>query len=180
MTDDDFEFVLEPGRYWWVVNADVWQRYAKILRQVWPKKAFSVLERTPGPDGSVEFLVLDVKQPIMVSAIIMGAPTPYNDGDTAESLAVFGSPADHWWEFETEDLKNAVASWALGVHNVALGYATGGVAGLIKPKAMEVIKDIAEDPAKFLKDAHDRLLWTIGLATAAGVVGLVIYAKVTK
>lgn len=181
MNDDDFEFVLEPGRYWWVVNSEVWKRYFKILRAIWPKSTFSVYEREAGPGGEVEFVVLEVKKPMMVSAVIMGAPTAWNEGDTADSLAVFAAPEESWFDFDIEDLKGSVAEWALGVHKVALAAATGaGVSNFIAPKAMEVVEELAEDPGKFLKEAHNRLLWTVGLATAAGVVGLIIYAKVTK
>lgn len=173
--EDDFEFILEPGKsYWFVVPVEVWMIYRKILKHIFGKNGFQTVktvEHTPDGGGRKEvFVVLKVgKKPISVSADFMGAPGDYQRGDTPVSLGAWEQAEPHWIvdaSEQAEEVKVAVTEWAGTVVENAeeLGQ-----------KAVDKANEVLDSPERFLQRVEDKSFKIAMILTVAAVGGLAVY-----
>lgn len=172
MDDSDFEFVLKPGKsYWFVLNSGIWERYSKVLIGIFGPDSFFVINEE-FKDDSIFVAIKIGNEPVLVSADLMGPPTIYKSGMTAESTGAFSKPEKEW---QIED-------YALAIHQWALAIATGPM-GLISKPVEDKAKELLEVPIEGVVDAAELFLESPkkfqeavdkGIKTAQVIVGVVV------
>lgn len=179
---EDFDFVLWPKkRYWFVVRSGVWLGYRKVLKTMFGKASFTTSKTEERTINGVRetWLVLDIgPDPIWVSAKLMGAPTEYEKGDSAQSTGAFETPEQHW----IVDAEEAVAAVKESVREVSKKVDETSAA--IKARAGKLADQIEKSPLFSPLEYMDRTaknVSKVGWAIGAGALGLgLLWSKVTK
>lgn len=180
--EDDFLFVLEPGNYWFLVRSNVWVAYRKALKFVWEDsfRVVSAVDDVVKVDGDrkvlATFVVLEVNEPIMVSATIMGAPHTWQPGDNAHTVGAFEIPNPHWIVGASR-IAEDIQEWAGAALDKIeeLPEAAKKAASYAKDK----LEEILNKPEEWMGRIETKAFQIAALLTLAAVGALAIY-RVTK
>lgn len=179
---EDFDFVLWPKkRYWFVVRSGVWLGYRKVLKAMFGKASFTTSKTEERTINGVRetWLVLDIGlDPIWVSAKLMGRPTVYNKGDSAQSTGAFETPEPHW----IVEADQAVTAVKESVREVAKKAEETTEA--IKVRAGKLADQLEKSPLFSPLEYMDRTaknVSKVGWAIGFGALGLgLLWSRVTK
>lgn len=192
MSGDDFEFVLFPNRtYWFVTQRPVWDRYSRILKETYGYDSFKILRQAYGEVNGQEstFVVIETgERPLLVSAVMMGAPGDWTEGQTAESLQAFETAQSATFFDNASELANAFFTWAKAARDRAGEFILEGALGMLPTPvgplgvvaptiawATKVAEEAIPNPMKEIQKTASKVVMYVG---AAAVVGLGVYLLV--